>query len=185
MAVEANVNATNVSTGKPKTTGAVFVAPTTATLPTDATSTLGAEFKSLGYISEDGITNDMSSTSEDIRDWSRKVVASIQTETNDSWSMSFIESLNVEVLKLVYGDANVTESDGKITVKANGAEAVEKAFVIDMILNGGKVKRIVLPKGKLSELGEISYSAGGVIAYDATIAALPDGQNNAHYEYIE
>ena len=36
--------ATNVSTGKPNISGAVYVAPMTATLPTDATTALDAAF---------------------------------------------------------------------------------------------------------------------------------------------
>ena len=37
--------ATNVTTGKPKITGGVWVAPRTATLPTDAVSALSADYK--------------------------------------------------------------------------------------------------------------------------------------------
>ena len=54
----ANV-ATNVTAGKPAVAGAVFRAVLSAnlTIPTSATATLSADYKALGYVSEDGLTN--------------------------------------------------------------------------------------------------------------------------------
>lgn len=60
-------NKNNVTTGKPKVGGAVFRAPCSTPLPTDATTELNAAFKCLGYISEDGLTNDGSRTTQSIK----------------------------------------------------------------------------------------------------------------------
>lgn len=60
-------NKDNVSTGKPKVGGAVFTAITGSTLPTDATTALDAAFKSLGYCSEDGVTNSSGISTENIK----------------------------------------------------------------------------------------------------------------------
>ena len=47
----------NVSAGKPKIGGAVWVAPVGTELPTDTAGSLNAAFKDLGYCSDDGVTN--------------------------------------------------------------------------------------------------------------------------------
>ena len=61
--------ASYVSVGKPNLSGAVYVAPKGTTLPTDATTSLGAAFTCLGYVSEDGLENQNELDSGEIKAW--------------------------------------------------------------------------------------------------------------------
>ena len=76
---------TKVTTAKPKVGGAVFVAPLKTALPEDAKSELDAAFKNLGYISEDGIKNENTATTEDIKAWGGAVVNSSQKDKTDKF----------------------------------------------------------------------------------------------------
>ena len=109
--------------------------------------------------------------SEDIKAWGGDTVLSVQTDKPDTFQMKFIESLNSEVLKTIYGDDNVSvESDGSITVKATSTEMEEAVYVVDMIMRGGALKRIVVPIGKISDLGDIEYKDDDAVGYDTVIS---------------
>lgn len=181
------LNASEVSSGKPKIGGAIFYAPEGSTLPTDATSNLDAAFENLGYVSEDGVTNANSIESENTKAWGGDIVQTSQTEKTDTFALTLLQTINVMVLKVIYGAANVSGNlVSGIHVKSNSKELPPGAWVIDMILNDDTLKRIVIPKGKISELGEIVYKDDEPIGYQPTITALPaDSEGNTHHEYIQ
>lgn len=178
-------NAKNVTTAKPKTGGAIFCAPAGTKLPTDATSALDPAFKCLGYVSEDGMTNANSPTSEQIKAWGGDVVHSYESGKPDSFKFTLIEALNVDVLKFVYNDENVTgDLETGIKITANSKEHVECCVVSDILLKNGGAKRTVVPCAKVSAVEEVSYKDNVAISYGTTVTALPDEKGNTHYEYI-
>lgn len=177
--------AANVSVGKPKTGGALNVGPLSATLPTSTSDTLTG-FTSLGYISDDGLVNSNSPESDQIKAWGGDIVQTVQTSKEDTFKFTLIEALNVDVLKEVYGASNVTGTlSTGVTVSAKNEELPARAWVVDMVMNGGAAKRVVIPNGKISGVGEISYKDNEAVGYEITINAFPDSDGVTHYEYIK
>lgn len=179
-------DAANVSTAKPKVGGAIYSAPLGTVLPVNAITELGPTFVGLGYISEDGLVNNNTPSSENIKAWGGETVAVVETEKEDTFTYKLIEATNPDVLKEVYGKDNVsgTLATG-ITIKANSTPLEEHVLVVDMVLKGGILKRIVIPRGKVSEVGEISYADADAIGYETTVTAISDLDGNTHYEYIQ
>lgn len=178
-------NSANVSVGKPKVAGAIFWAPLGTTLPTTATGTLASAFKCLGYVSEDGVTNNNSPESDSIKAWGGDTVCVLQTERGDTFAFTLLESMNEDVLAAIYGSDNVTvDGSGNITVKATADNMVPASWVIDMILKGNRAKRIVIPEGTITELGDIVYKDDEAIGYPLTITDVTDSNGVYHYEYL-
>lgn len=176
--------ATNVTTGRPNIAGGVYVAPLATTLPTDATTALDAAFQCLGYVSEDGLENSNDLTMSDIKEWGGSIVYRSLTEMVDNFKLTLIESENEEVLKAVYGSANVTSSSGAITVDVKTADPEELVWVFELSLRGEKKKRIVIPDGAVTSRDAISYTAEDAIGYGITVSAYPDANGSTHKEYI-
>lgn len=176
----------NVTAAKPRTGGAIFRAPLGSTLPTDATTAIDTEvYKALGYLSKDGLVNTNNPESDTIKAWGGDVVLTYQSEKPDTFKFTPIEALNVDVLKAIYGDANVTgDLTNGIAITANAKDQEEAVWVFDMIMRNGVLKRIVIPDGKISEIGDITYADEEVVGYETTLTAMPDTSSNTHYEYI-
>lgn len=179
-------NSVNVNAGKPSVSGAIFVAPLSTALPTDATTAKNVAFVELGYVSEDGVTNSNSISSADIKAWGGDTVLSLINEKTDTWAFTLIESDNVNALKVAFGDSNVTaDGSGNITVKANNKVQANREYIIEMIGQDGLARRVVLPNAAVTAVGDIVYKADQAIGYPITLTANLDSAGNTHYEYIQ
>ncbi|HEL1916556.1 TPA: phage tail protein [Streptococcus suis] len=175
-----------VSSAKPAIAGAISSATIGTELPTDATTKLNEAFKNLGYISDDGLTNEDTRETEELKAWGGDVVDISQTGKSDKFKYTLIEVLNVDVLKEVYGPDNVTgDLASGIKIEVNSKELPDHPLVVDMLLKNGAKKRIVIPNAKVLEVGEITYADNDLVGYETTIQALPDSKGNTHYEYIK
>ena len=72
-----------------------------------------------------------------------------------------------------------------MTVTANAAEPASHVWAFEMVLTGNTLKRVVVPDGVVTEIGDITYVDGEAVGYELTITARPDASGNTHYEYLK
>ena len=131
------------------------------------------------------MTQNVGLSSETERAWGGEIMNVIQTERNDNYKFKAMEISNVEVLKMVFGDSNVTGTlQTGITIQANAKEMGNAVYVIEMIEGHGTINhRFVIPIGRISEIAETVYKSTESVGYDVTITAQADTSGNSHYEY--
>ena len=139
-------NAKNVFVAAPKAGGAIWSASLGTPLPKNAIDPLDPAFNSLGFISEDGIVNAEESDSEDIKAYGGRVVKTVQTSHKETFTFTPIET-NKYVLAERYGSDNVTlDERGNIAVAHNAKSKPARCYVIETVLDDGKIARDVIPQ---------------------------------------
>lgn len=160
--------ATNASNVRVGVTGAAYHAPLGTTVPTDAKTAPAATFKEVGYISEDGVVQSISTDTSDIKAWQNgDIVRKVQTSHDITFQFSMLETTK-DSTGLYYADPDA--SDTKVTV--TGKQSVHEAWVLD-VKDGKDNVRIVIPDGQVTERGDITWSGSDAIMYDVTISAFP------------
>ena len=159
-----NLDKSNVSTGKPKAGGAVFVAPAGTPLPTDATTELSEAFVCVGFVDPDGVTVTPTETANDFTEWGGSTVDQDKSEFKETTAFAMLES-KAENMCLLYGDDAVTKTETGYRAVHRGGNDAERVMVIDTLIKNARVRRIV----KYSRTELVKYAATFTNLYDETI----------------
>lgn len=173
----------NVSTTKGVSGGYVYSAASTETAPTDLTTTLGAGFHNLGYVSEDGITESIETDSENMVDMNGDTVYVTSSSRTETVTMTLIE-VKEAALKEIYGQSMVTTTTGAITVKHGAHTDSGRIYVLELVLRDGRRWRQVIPNGQVTEVGEMKLASGELAGREITITCNVDSNGVSVYDYI-
>ena len=184
MAESTTNNAANVSAGKGVKGGYIYSAPVGTTLPTDIETELDPAFKVLGFISEDGYVETVEEDSNDIVDMNGDLMDSSSSNRVESAQFTLAE-IKAETLKRQYGENNVTDENGIITVKHNSDSHPVFAYVLELVLKNNRRWRKVIPQGQSSELDDLTIASSELCQRALTMKYLTDENGNTCYDYYE
>lgn len=149
---------------------------TGASVPTSATSILGAEFDELGYLTDAGVTMTIDSTTNRLRAWQNgDNVRTVQTEHDVTFNAVLMET-NEHTLEAFFGNYDA----GHVELRSDMLPRMP--WVLD-VLDGDKRIRAVIPDGQVTERGDVTFVNGDAISYPVTITAYPVGGVKAHLYY--
>ena len=180
-------NQENVSAAKGIKGGYIFSAPVGTALPAKAVSQaseLDPGFSVLGFISEDGYVESVSEDSNDLVDMNGDLMDSSNSNRVETAKLTLAE-IKADTLKRQYGDSNVTDEGGLITVKHNSDSHPTFAYVLLMQLKNGRKWTKVVPMGQSSELDDLTISSSELCQRALTLKYLTDSDGNTCYDYIE
>ncbi|MEG2933535.1 MAG: hypothetical protein RR842_08140, partial [Gordonibacter sp.] len=114
-------NDDNVSSGKGVAGGYLFRAPLGSIKPVDFTAPLDAAFKCCGFISEDGVSFATESDTEELKDLNGETMHVAKSSNSEQFTTVLAE-VKALTQGILYGEQNVTDANGMITVHIKGAE---------------------------------------------------------------
>lgn len=175
----------NVSYGKFLSGGYFFLAPSGTALPTDNTTPLDAAFLNMGFLGDDGVNFSDSSSTENAFDANGDSIATSQGEIEKTFTVTFRE-IKKDSLAVLYGSANVTDADGKLTVHDKGPNDATYVGVFEIRLKDGRKWRRVVPQCQPGELGDQTIVYNELVGRELTMAALLDSTSGSYYiDYID
>lgn len=187
MAVSKTNNTANVSAGKGVKGGYIFSAPVGTVLPTkpvSSVSELDDAFECLGFISSDGYVESLSEDTDDLGDMNGETMDTTHSNRVQSAQVTFAE-IKAATLKRQYGEGNVTDEKGVITVKHNGDSHPTFVYVLLLQLKEGRLWTKVVPRGQSSELDSLTIASSELCQRALTIKYLVDDAGSTCYDYYE
>ena len=185
-----NKNKLGIAKGRPGGYAAVFPVGTDLDTLKDMTKTIKellADTKlggdSLGYISEDGVEFETSTDTEDKADWGGDVVVTSISSYSETAAVTFLES-RASVLKVCYGEGNVTENGATTEVVHNKNFNAPHIYVFDAVISETLVKRTIIPLGCIYERDTVTQNNADLVGYKPTIKCSVFDDNGDTYSEL-
>lgn len=158
-------------------TGNVVKAPLGTTVPADL-EPWGAGWVDLGYVSEDGLNEDLDEDSTEIPAW--QIVGPLRVETTKStWKFGFtLLQTNFDTVASYY---KATRDDftagavgtGAVILDSKGKpRRIREMWGFDVV-DGDELYRAVFPLGELTARGARTHKSDTVSAYQMTVTGYP------------
>lgn len=165
------LDASNVLLGLNNGAG-VYIGPAGTALPATLSADFASPWTAIGYISDDGVSLSSSTDSDTITPWqSTSPVRTIIT--GKALELQFVMWETTPLTMGLYFD--VTPPTGAAGVLAfdvpSDAGGILYAVALD-VKDQTTIFRIAFPRAQLSDTGDVTFSRGDAIGWDATLSAL-------------
>lgn len=166
-------NAVNI--GKGRASGMFLTAASGTALPaTLSETTLGTWGTVVGYVSDEGMTLNLSRNKENIKDWANVVRRVVLTDHEETASGSCI-STTAEALSALFGASAVTTETGTTTVNLSASDLPAAAAFLFVMVDGDDVLAFGCSEGQISVSDNVSFAPGDAIEWPFEVTAMGDG----------
>lgn len=166
--------------------GAVYCTPygvTTATAPIDGSSSLDAQFKVVGGVTDDGITETTTQDRTQIYLWQKNALArQIAGQYAKIFKFAAAET-NLITLGVHYGGSTITQTAEGVSIAENPPGSDIRQWVLQGI-DGTKGERVYVPLGEVTNRGDKIWSSGAITVYEWELTAYLDSAGHPDYRFI-
>jgi hypothetical protein len=152
----------------------VYIGPAGSDLPTTLTDPFATPWEAVGYISDDGVTLSASTESDTLTPW--QSTSPVRTMiTGKSLELQFVMwETSPLTLGLWFDVTPPTATAGLLNFDVRSdSGGLLYAVALD-VKDQSTVFRVVFPRAQLSDSGDVTFSRGSAIGWDATLSALDD-----------
>lgn len=155
--------------------GSVYIAPKGTTAPTDLDTAWGAGWVDLGYLSDDGVSMEYSTDSEDINAWqSLSPVRKVLTSVDMTLGFTAIE-LKTATMTLYFPSATMSDVSGTVHQLSIPAAPSPDERAIGLEWIDGDIKnRLIISRGEVTERGAITIGRSAAVGLEMTVSAYAD-----------
>lgn len=177
-------NTADVSTVKGVSGGYAFSAPQGTTLPTSYSAELDAAFVNLGFVSDSGLEEEISTDTTEHTDMNGDTVCVSKDKETETIKLTLI-SITKDALSESFGHGAVDDADGQITIRHTNVNRLPRSYVFLLLLKDGRPWTKVVPNGTVTEVGAVTMVSGDLYGREITINCMPDADGNRIYDYIK
>lgn len=161
----------------------LYVADVGTTAPTTLAASFGVGWTAVGLLGDDGMTETREQDSSDHYAWGSILLRTIKSKHKRTFRAVLMED-NATTFGLLNPGSSTTTATGVDTRVVKAPAANIKAFGFDLKDGGASVKRIIIPRGEVTEVGDAVYSDGDVTGHEVTITVYPDASGNYFTELV-
>ena len=165
-------NAVNI--GKGRASGMFLTAASGTALPaTLSDTTLNSWGSVVGYVSNDGMTLNLSRDNENIKDFANVVRRVVLTDHEETASGTCI-STTADALAALFGADAVTTATNTTTVNLSASDLPATAAFLFVMVDGDDVLAFGCSEGQISVSDNVSFAPSDAIEWPFEVTAMGD-----------
>lgn len=149
----------------------VYTAEPESTIPANTTAAWAAAWDDLGLLGEDGMTESRDQDVADHYAWGGVLVRTTRSKHKRTFTVVALED-NPVVFALV-NPGSLVETAGGVTTRTIIVPEPDPRMFGFELRDGDITKRLVVPRGEIVEVGDVTYSDDELVQRELTINVYP------------
>lgn len=161
----------------------LYVGAVGVTAPTDLATAWGVGWSAAGLLGEQGLTRGREQDTSDHYAWGGILLRTVKSKHKRTFRCIMLED-NLVTFGLLEPGSTTATAAGIDTRTVKVPTADPRAFGWDLQDGGATVKRIIVPRGEITEVGDVVEGPEDITAYEVTVTVYPAADGTLYKEIL-